>query len=150
MLLFNDQAEKASHEYPGAYQPPPYNWTKVMQQLKRASDKGRKPFLTVSETPCCYSIKIEVPGRNKEDFMVALEGDKLNIYVLSAGAQSGYGEPAGYLAEYSCDCFEHTVVLPKYVDADFVRAEYKAGILRFDFPVTAYECSRTVDSIIVY
>lgn len=149
MLLFNNQAEKASHEYPGAYQPPPYNWTRVMQQLKRASDKGRKPFLTVSETPCCYSVKIEVPGRNKEDFMVTLEGDKLNIYVLNPGAQSG--EQAAYLLhEYPCDCFEYIVDLPKYVDADFVRAEYKAGVLRFDFPVTGDECSRTVDNIIVY
>ena len=149
MTLFNDLAEKASHEYPGAYQPPAYNWMKVMQHLKHESDKDLKSAGVVSEDPCCYSVKIEVPGRKKEDFMVTLEDDKLNIYVLSAGAQSG-SEPAGDLHEYSCDCFEHTVMLPKYVDADFVRAEYKAGVLRFDFPVTACECSRTVDSIIVY
>ncbi len=149
MILFNDLAEKASHEYPGAYQPPAYNWTKVMQQLKRVSGKDQRPAVAVSETPCCYSVKIEVPGRKKEDFMVTLEDDKLNIYVLSPGAQSD-SESVGDLHEYSCDCFEHTVVLPKYVDADFVRAEYKAGVLRFDFPVTDCECSRTVDSIIVY
>ena len=81
--------------------------------------------------------------------MVTLEGDKLNIYVLNPGAQSG--EQAAYLLhEYPCDCFEYIVDLPKYVDADFVRAEYKAGVLRFDFPVTGDECSRTVDNIIVY
>lgn len=149
MILFNDLAEKASHEYPGAYQPPSYNWTKVMQQLRHPSAKDLRSAVAVSETPCCYSVKIEMPGRKKEDFMVTLEDDKLNIYVLSPDAQSG-GDPIGDLHEYSCNCFEHTVVLPKYVDADFVRAEYKAGVLRFDFPVTAYECSRTVDSIIVY
>ena len=125
MILFNDLAEKASHEYPGAYQPPAYNWTKVMQQLKHASDKDLKSAGVVSEDPCCYSVKIEVPGRKKEDFMVTLENDKLNIYVLNPGAQSAYGEPAGYLPEYSCDCVEHTVILPKYVDADFVRAEIR-------------------------
>lgn len=149
MITFSNQPKTDSHEYPGAYHPPAYNWSKVMQQLKKASDKKLKPSLMINETSCCYSIEIEVPGYSKENFMVTFEGNKLNIYGLCPNTQSG--EQSGYhLHEGCCDCFEHAVILPKYIDADFVRAEYRAGILRFNFPKSDKECIRTIDKIIVY
>lgn len=149
MILLKHQSEKESHEYPGAYQPHPYNWTNVMRQLNSTSEKAKKPSVVVSETPDNYSIQIEIPGRNKEDFMVTREGDKLSIYALSPDVQL-IGKPKFHLHELPCDCIEHTVELPKYVDADFVRAEYKAGVLRFDFPVKGQDCIRTVENIVVY
>ena len=149
MILFKHQSEKESHGYPGTYQPHLYNWTNVMRQLNNTTGKVKIPSVVVSETSDNYSIQIEIPGRNKEDFMVTREGDKLNVFALSPGAQF-IGEPEYYLQEFPCDCFEYTVELPKNVDADFVRAEYKAGVLRFDFPIKENDCVRTVDSIVVY
>ncbi len=150
MIVLKHHPDAVSHyEYPGVYQPHPYNWTNVMRQLGNSSEKAKKPAIVVKETSDNYSIQIEIPGRNKEDFMVTREGDNLSIFALSPDAQL-IGKPKYNLHELPCDCVEHTIELPKYVDADFVRAEYKAGVLRFDFPVKDQDCIRTVENIVVY
>lgn len=145
MITCSNQPKTDFHEYPGAYHPPAYNWAKVMQQLKEVSGKKQKPLLMIDETSCCYRIEVEIPGYSKENFMVMFKGDKLNIYGLCPGTKSG-----DHVHEDCSDCFEHTVILPKYIDADFVRAEYRAGMLRFSFPKSNKECIRTIDRIIVY
>ncbi|HRO47371.1 Hsp20/alpha crystallin family protein [Agriterribacter sp.] len=149
MISFGNQRKNESHEYPGAYHPPSYNWTKVMQQLRETAAEGFKPAVNISENPGYYCIEVKAPGYNKEDFIVTIEGGKLNIYGISPACDAG--ERSGYpLHGQGYDCFEHAIDLPKYIDTDFVRAEYKAGVLRFDFPKADYEDACTVERIIVY
>ena len=149
MIKIASQERTGSNEYPGAYNPPAYNWTKVMQQLKKTSGKQEKPALDIYEDSDCYSIEMKVPGYNKEDFIVMLEGDVLRIYGLCPDTQSG--EQSGcYIHEGCSGCFEQIINLPKYIDADFVRAEYKSGMLRFDFLKSESESVHTINSIVVY
>ncbi|MCO5241090.1 MAG: Hsp20/alpha crystallin family protein [Chitinophagaceae bacterium] len=149
MITFSNQTKTASDEYPGAYHPPAYNWTKVMQQLKETSEKHEKPSLKTYEDADCYSIEMNVPGYNKEDFIVMLDGDLLSIYGLCPNIQPGR-QPGNPLQEGSYGCFEHIINLPKYIDADFVRAEYKSGMLRFDFLKSGMDSPRTISKIVVY
>ncbi|HRQ52044.1 MAG TPA: Hsp20/alpha crystallin family protein [Agriterribacter sp.] len=149
MITFSNPAKSESNGYPGTYHPPSYNWTKVMQQLRELAADGHKPVVSTSETPDYYCIEVKAPGYSKEDFIVTIEGRKLNIYGISPACDTG--EQSGHpLRNRGYDCFEHAVDLPQYIDTDFVRAEYKAGILRFDFPKTGYEDTCTVERIVVY
>lgn len=149
MTSFHTQRKNESREYPGVYQPPSYNWTKVMQHLKEAPSMRSKPAVAICESPRFYCIELKVPGFSKEDFIVTIEAGKLHIYGLSAACNAG--EQSGHqLQDTGYDCFEHSLELPKYIDSDFVRAEYNAGVLRFVFPKIDYEHTCTVSRIIVY
>ena len=149
MISFSNQSKNESHEYPGVYHPPSYNWTQVMQQLRETAADGFTPVVHISETPGYYCIEIKAPGYNKEDFIVTIEDGKLNIHGISPACSTGEGS-GNLLCGQGYGCFQHAVDLPKYIDTDFVRAEYKAGMLRFDFPKTDYESTCTVERIIVY
>ncbi len=148
MIPLSSQKTNDSNEYPGGYHPPSYNWTKVMQQLRQTTAHGFSPSVNIRETPGYFCIEVKAPGYNKEDFIVTIDDGKLNIYGISP-----YCDAADHLSQLHDQghtCFEHSIDLPGYIDTDFVRAEYKSGMLRFDFPKTSCGNSCTVQRIIVY
>lgn len=149
MITSINRPSSRANEYPGTYNPPTYNWTKVMRQLKKNADENTKPSLAIYEDPNCYSIEIQAPGYSKEDFMVTLEGDRLSVYGLCPSTQSGE-QYSYHLVDACSGCFEHSIHLPENIDSDFVRAEYKSGLLRLDFPKSERQNVRTVDKIVVY
>lgn len=149
MTSIHTPVKADSHEYPGVYSPPLYNWKKVMEQLKDTPAVDRKPAVDICDSQDFYCIQLKAPGFSKEDFIVTIDGSKLNIYGLSSScSKAGPAVPQAQDKIY--DCFEHVLDLPGNIDSDFVRAEYKSGVLRFDFPKTAQADKCTVEQIVVY
>jgi HSP20 family molecular chaperone IbpA len=148
MLVTTNHRSENYSAYPGEFKPPFYNWDEVMKEIQRPHEGSKKPSANVSEYIDHYKIEIMAPGHSKEDFIVGIDNNNLSVMVIQT--KSSAGKENYRLHEFNFDWFSHIVELPANIDADFVRAEYRAGILSMCFPKVSTPTINTVHRIIVY
>lgn len=134
--------------YPGEYRPAFHNWNEIMMEVKRPHEGSCKPSANISECSEYFKIEIIAPGHSRSDFMVSLNENILSVIAIKPKQEN---EQRSYrLHEFNFEYFSHELKLPENIDADFVRAEYKDGILSISFPKTSEPTSNMVHQIIVY
>lgn len=75
----------------------------------------RMPIISKDENG--YEIQLTLPGYEKEDLEISIEGDILTIKTTNLGAESSISE------------FEKSYSLPEDIDVDTCDATMRAGIL---------------------
>jgi HSP20 family protein len=133
--------------YPGVYKPPFFEWNKVMEELKEKREGCIHPLTNISECPEYVKIEITAPGHKREDFIVSINNYKLFILVLSKD-ESDTNEYQQH--EFNYKCFSHSIDLPEYIDTDFLKADYKSGILTFYFPKVNTPTINSVEQVVIY
>jgi HSP20 family protein len=93
------------------------------------------PAIDLYEDKDNFVIKAEVPGVTKEDIAVSLHDGALSISGERKGEEK-YQESGVYRAERFLGRFQRTVILPKAVEAEKVKANYKDGVLTVTLPKT--------------
>lgn len=78
-------------------------------------------------------VRVEIPGMEKENFTITIEGNELFLsgeknYVRES-KDSTY-----YVMERAYGSFQRTIPLPRNVDADKAQASYKNGVLSIRLP----------------
>lgn len=91
------------------------------------------PAVNISETEDGFGLELAAPGMKKEDFKVNLDNQVLTI---SAEVKNENEEKSDKLIrrEFSFSTFSRSFTLPKSVDLDKIKADYKDGILRIALP----------------
>ncbi len=91
------------------------------------------PAVNISEDGEAYHVELAAPGMNKKDFNVTLEDQKLTIaYEKEDKAEE---KESGYTKrEFNYTSFRRSFMLPKLVEHDKIRGEYKDGILHLNIP----------------
>jgi len=83
------------------------------------------------ETEEAYVVRVEIAGMREEDFEVLLENDIL----LISGSRSDFPDRRAYQQmEIRFGKFATSVSIPRAVDVDQARAEYKDGFLTVVLP----------------
>lgn len=136
--------------YPGEYTPAEYHFKKMEEELSKPHEGASKPAYNIYETPEYYKVELAAPGLKREDFFV-----NINVHGhLSISALHQKPNPMGNVKykkhAFNYECFIRKLVLPENVDTDFIKAEYKAGILSFLFLKTEKQYQRRPSIIIVY
>lgn len=101
------------------------------------------PRMDVSEKNKEIIVEAEIPGMEKNDIDVRLNGRRLTI----SGERSWDKEEKDkdYLrCERSCGYFKRSVDLPAEVDANKIDATYKNGVLKLVMPKTKKSAMRTI------
>ncbi len=83
-----------------------------------------RPPLNVSEDKDKFTMRFELPGLNKEDIHIELEGDILHIF----GNKHKEGSPEDY-AESPHGKFDRKLRLTDGVDKESISSAFKDGIL---------------------
>jgi HSP20 family protein len=135
--------------YPGDYVPL-LNAEEIEEELK-LSHEGEALFPPVNITELADSFKVEVaiPGVRREDFLLHTDGNVLFVRVLHK-EYVVEGSERFQLHEFNYQCFDRHVVLPDNADAEFISAEYKAGILRLYIPKSDQPAISRHMRIVVY
>jgi HSP20 family protein len=97
----------------------------------------------VEETDKEILVRVEVPGMEKKDCRITIEGDLL--YVSGEKHYERETRDSTYhIMERAYGTFQRTIPLPRNVDADRALASYKNGVLSIRLPKLYGENGRAV------
>ena len=108
-----------------------FNWG-----LSNFSDTNTTiPAVNIKETTDSYEVEVAVPGMEKKDFKVVLEGNTLTISSEKTTSNE-QSEAAKYRSrEFSYESFSRTFTLQKeVVDTENIQAKYDQGVLHLLIP----------------
>lgn len=91
------------------------------------------PVTDVSETPDHLTLRLEVPGLDREDIKLSVENNVLTVRGEKRQETSSEDETF-YRTERSYGSFERSFTLPSHFDADNVQAQMENGVLTIRVP----------------
>ena len=102
------------------------------------------PPVDIAEDDKEYAIKVELPGVNKEDVRVSVEGGVLSI----SGERKAEKEEKNkkyHRIERTYGSFARSFTLPEGTASDKVSAEFKDGVLRVHLPKDEAAKPKSID-----
>lgn len=95
-------------------------------------ESGCTPRTNIIENDNAFMLEFAVPGMSKKDFKINLENNLLSI---SAEIEDEKKEEVNYTRkEFDSGSFTRSFVIPKLVEADTIKADYKNGVLSVTLP----------------
>ncbi len=95
--------------------------------------KSMLPAVNVTETKNQYSVKLAVPGMDKKDFKIDIEGRMLTISAEKE-TQTEKEEEKYSRREYNYSSFSRSFNLPEDVEEERIQASYTNGELVLNLP----------------
>lgn len=97
----------------------------------------------VEETGQEVVVRVELPGMEKEDCRVTIEG---NTLFLSGEkhSESEAGDSTYHIMERAYGSFQRTISLPGSVDGDKAVASYRNGVLTVRMPKVSGESAKSI------
>ena len=111
------------------------------EHRKRKDIKIKEPLVNVNELKDIFKIEVAVPGVKREENI-------LSIIVVHKGETNE--DRSSKLHEFDNDFLERHIFLPPGADIQFIRAEYKEGVLHFYLPKTIGPTKPVSAPIVVY
>jgi HSP20 family protein len=106
----------------------------LAQGAQWAGEGAATPRLDVTETDKTYEIQAELPGVNKEDVKVSVDGQRITIEAECRSAdERREGETVVY-TERSARRFMRSFALPTEVDDAAAQARLENGVLQLSLP----------------
>jgi len=107
----------------------------ALRRLGEAEGGGAllHPHLDISEGKKGYKIEVEIPGVDRDDVTLALEGDTLVIRGEKRHEREESDEQV-HCVERSYGAFERLLSLPEDSDVDRIEASFRRGILTVRIP----------------
>jgi HSP20 family protein len=123
-----------------------FDWSRMLDNFFDDTPvwNARVPSVDVRESEDGYLMEAELPGLTEEDVELKIED---NILTLSSRkAESKEEDKNGYLIrERRSAEFCRTFVLPKDVDRENIKAEFKNGLLAVSIPKAPEAKPRKID-----
>jgi len=96
---------------------------------------GWSPAVEVSETDDELTVTVELPGMGRDDVEIDLENNVLTIRgEKSSETEEEDKEKKMHVWERRYGSFHRSFTLPRSVDADQVKAEFRDGLLKVRLP----------------
>lgn len=105
-----------------------------VRPFSTSADTELKMKIDVKEDGKGYAVRAEIPGVNKEDINVEINGDRVSIRAeVKKEKQEKKDEKVVY-SECSYGMVSRSFSLPSDVDSKTASAEYKDGVLNLTLP----------------
>lgn len=122
----------------------------VQEELNRSYEgEAVLPPVNVTELADSFKVEVVVPGVKRGDFLIHADENVLSVCVLHKECGLHEGE-SFQLHEFNYGCFDRHIILPDNADAEFISAEYRAGILRLYVPKAKLPAKNQHTRIVVY
>lgn len=93
------------------------------------ADEPRVPALDVTESDTAYTLSFDLPGLNKEQLKVTVQGRRVSIETATAAAKEAKEGERVIYRERSAAQYARTVSLPAEVDQSTSTAKFENGVL---------------------
>lgn len=94
----------------------------------------QRAAVNIFKTDSSYEMLVFAPGRIKEHFHLAVNGNELTV---SYTPPEGFPRPEWTLREYSRGGFKRTFTLDESIDTKSIAAKYVDGVLEVSLPLVA-------------
>ncbi len=95
--------------------------------------EGTLPAVNIHEDDKQFTLEFAVPGMKKEDFRISLENQVLTV--SSENKEEKEETEANFTRkEFYYNSFSRSFTLPKSIDTNKIKADYKDGILTVSLP----------------
>ena len=105
----------------------------------------QRAAVNIYKTAGSYEMLLFAPGRIKEHFKVAMDGNALTV---SYTPPEGFARPEWVLREYSRGGFTRTFTLDESIDKENISAVYTDGVLQVSLPILAGKQESIKDIVI--
>ena len=93
------------------------------------------PAVNIHEDGEAYHVELAAPGMKKKDFQVELEDQTLTIsYEKEENAEENNRNGRFTKREFNYTSFRRSFMLPRSVEQDKIKGDYKEGILHLNIP----------------
>jgi len=101
--------------------------------IRNAETRGMVPSVNIRENEDGFVLDLAAPGMKKEDFRIKLD---TNVLTISSEQKSENDESNDKYTrkEFYYSAFSRSFTLPKTIDLDKIKADYKDGILAVSLP----------------
>ena len=134
--------------YPGQYIASSLTLEELLDELQQPHEAESKPLVNIVEVADAYIIEMAAPGLKNSDFYVSIIGNILTVSFLHKDYK--HSKKLYRQHEFNYCCFKKDIVLPGNVDADFLSAVYKDGILCVRLPKSKEQVMNNIERIIIY
>jgi len=94
----------------------------------------QRASVNIYKTENSYELLVFAPGRIKEHFHIAMNGNELTV---SYTPPEGFPRPEWILREYSRGGFKRSFTVDESIDQQNISAKYADGVLQVSLPVIA-------------
>lgn len=101
--------------------------------MLRGTDSMPRMRMDVTETEQEYMVKADIPGAQKDDIKVAINGNQVSVTAEMKQEQSS-GSGGTLRSERYYGQLHRSFVLPQEVDDDKAEAKYENGVLQLTLP----------------
>ena len=122
--------------------------TDLMENLERTflgrvdEESGDIPAVNIKEENDKFVLEMAAPGMKKDDFQINLDNYQLTI--SSEKSEKNEEKKDNYTRrEFMYSTFSRSFTLPKTIDIDKIKADYKNGILTVILPKKEEEAKLT-------
>lgn len=115
----------------------------MMEDFFEGNRRAFIPELNIFEEDSEFEITVALPGMNKDDIDISLEGNMLTISgerELTKEENKKYHRIESRFGE-----FERSVPLPKTIDKDKINASYENGVLTITIPKHEEKMSKKIE-----
>ena len=91
------------------------------------------PAVNITEKNNAFFIELVAPGKEKNDFEVALEKDTLTISTISE-KESNEENTLFMRKEFDYASFQRSFLVPETINTKNIKANYKNGLLSIELP----------------
>lgn len=106
------------------------------------------PQVNVKETDAAFTLELIAPGRNKEDFTLAIENDLLTV-VSEVTSQTQESNEKYTRKEFVASSFKRSFNLPETVNEEAISASYVNGVLQIELPKKPVEMPKAKKQIVI-
>lgn len=107
----------------------------AMAENRLQSERNFVPAINVRETAAAFEVDLVAPGRQRDDFKVALHNQVLSISSEKKTETESKDDNGKYSRkEFSLEHFNRSFTLPENIQEDQITATYDAGVLKLVIP----------------
>jgi len=138
------------YAYPGSYTPIQFKMETLQEELVSSRQGSKNPPCNICETNEYYKIELAVPGLKRDEFFAGINTEgKLSVSAMRREADAIFSGTYRKHA-FNYNSFNRQFVLPPNVDTDFIKAEYREGVLQFLFLKTDRPYQKRPSVIVIY
>jgi len=101
--------------------------------LRSSETRPMIPAVNISEKEDDFMLELAAPGMQKSDFKINLDNNVLTISSEKEGESEEKSEKYSR-KEFCYSSFSRSFTLPKSINFDKIKADYKDGVLKVNLP----------------